>query len=81
MYGRTNKHDATRQIGQHVRRLERAQLADDRQKHTTGGTENIDQDMEKHYKISKSRRDPVNVYTYVYANDTDPSFNVCDCVP
>ena len=29
LYGRTNKRDATRQIGQNIRQLERAQLAAD----------------------------------------------------
>ena len=87
MYGRTNKRDATRQIGRHVRRLERAELAVDRHRlskrsttHTAGGKDDIDHDLEKHYQISKSRRDPVNIYTYVHKNNTDPAFNVCDCL-
>jgi hypothetical protein len=46
-----------------------------------GGTDYIDHDMDKHYQISKSRRDPVNIYSYVLANNTDPSFKVCDRVP
>jgi hypothetical protein len=54
LYGRTNKRDAMRQIGQRVRRLECARLAADRhrlntQSETQGVSvrENIDQDLEK----------------------------------
>lgn len=88
LYGRTNKRDATKQIGRHVRRLERAQRAADLQrikKHSEAqiNSENdkIGQDLEKHYQISKSRKDPINIYSYVHANNSDPAFHVCLCVP
>jgi len=86
LYGRTNKRDATKQIGQHVRRLERAELAADhpmtqmnQRCETASVNDNIDQDLEKHYQISKSRRDPVNLYSYVYENEGDPAFK--DFIP
>jgi len=84
LYGTTNKHNATKQIGQHVRRVEHAQLAADHQRikkqinsETIGGDDDIGQDLEPHYQISKSRKDPVSMNTYVHANHGDPAFNVC----
>jgi hypothetical protein len=58
-----------------VIRLEHAQLADDET-----ARDNIDQNLEKHYQISKSRKDPVNVYSYVYENEGDPAFTVCTSI-
>jgi hypothetical protein len=60
LYGRTNKHDATWQIGQHVRQLECAQLAADHhqlkmQSETCVNIEeNTDQYLNKQYHISNS---------------------------
>ena len=88
LYGRTNKRDATRQIGQHVRRLERAQLDAERHtikkrshKTTSVNHDIIDQDLEKHYQLSKTQRDAENIYSYVYDNIGDPAFKVCLRVP
>jgi len=76
LYGRTNKHDdATKQIGRHVRRLERAQRATDQNNISDDLNEgNMVQDV--HYQISKSRNDPLNIYCYVRANEGDPAFIV-----
>ena len=80
LYGRTNKHDdATKQIGQHVRRLERAQRAADQNKADNSDDLNgpgmMVQDI--HHQISKSRNDPLNIYSYVRANEGDPALMVC----
>lgn len=89
MYGRTNKRDATKQIGQHVRRLERAQLAADHQRMKTwseiegvggGDDHDIGQDLETHHHISKSRKEAVDIFDYVYKNCGDPAFNVRLCL-
>jgi hypothetical protein len=84
LYGRTNKRDATKQIGQHVVRLERAQLAAEQQTtskrsltQTACVDDDLDQDLEKHYQISKSRKNHKDLYGYIYANRGDPAFNVC----
>lgn len=70
-----------------MRRLERAELAADhptpqinQRRETASVNDNIDQDLEKHYQISKSRRDPVNLYSYVYENEGDPAFKVCTSI-
>ena len=83
LYGRTNKRDATKQIGQHVVRLERAQLATEQQttgkrskRPTTRVDDDIDEDLEKHYQVSKSRKNHKDLYGYVYENCGDPAFNV-----
>jgi hypothetical protein len=39
--------------------------------------EDMEQDMNVHHHISKSQKDPVNIYSYVYANRGDPAFMVC----
>jgi hypothetical protein len=39
--------------------------------------EDMEQDMNVHHHITKSRKDPVNFYSYVYANRGDPAFLVC----
>ena len=84
LYGRTNKRDATRQIGQRVRRIERAQLAADRHQLKTQSAsegqgisieENTDQDLDKRYHMSSSRKDPLNLYSFVRENQGDPAFN------
>ena len=71
------------QIGRHVQRLECAQLVAERQKlkskdETLGIStdDSIDEDLDIHYQISNTRRDPVNIYTYVRANTEDPAFSV-----
>jgi len=83
IYGRTNKCEATKQIGQHVRRLEWAQLTQEQPKKKRGsemqGFSNddcIEQDLDGHYQILNSRNDPINIYTYVHAHQDDPAFMV-----
>jgi hypothetical protein len=72
-----------------VRRLERAELAAARQRikkrsktASISGNDDIGlgQDLEAHYQISKSRKDPLNIYSYVHANHGDPAFDVRLCV-
>jgi len=72
------------QIGRHVRRLERAQLAAEQQKQKNedglpgvSTDDGVDQNFDARYQISDSRNDPVNIYTYVYANPDDPALSVC----
>ena len=79
LYGRTNKRDATKQIGRHVRRLERAQHAAEQNK--TNVRDDFNEGMmvpnsDVHHQISKSRNDPLNIYSYVHANQGDPAFTV-----
>jgi len=64
-----------------VRRLERAQLAEERHTknkswETASVNDNIDHDPEKRYHISKSHKDTVNLYAYIYDNEGDPAFKV-----
>jgi len=82
LYGRTNKRDATKQIGQRVRRIERARLTADRHrlKTQTKGRgvsvkEDTDQDLDKRYHMSSTRNDPVDLYSFVCENQGDPAFN------
>jgi len=37
----------------------------------------MEQESDAHHQISKSRNDPLNIYSYVYANQGDPAFVVC----
>ena len=79
LYGRTNKHDATAQIGRHVRRLEHAQHATAEQNKLNISeflNESMGQDLDVHHLISKSQNDPLNIYLYVHANQGDPTFMV-----
>ena len=71
-----------------MRRLERAQLDAEchtikKHGHKTASVNDdiIDQDLEKHYHVSKTQKDAVNVYSYVYANIGDSAFKVCLYVP
>jgi hypothetical protein len=88
LYERTNKRDATKQIGQHVVQLEHAQLAAEQQTtskrsktQTTSVDDDIDQDLEKHYQVSKSQKNHKDLYGYIYANQGNPAFNVSLRVP
>jgi hypothetical protein len=77
-----------KQIGQHVRCLKLAQLATDRQSinrqsktQTASGNDDLDQDLVQHYQISKSQKDIVDLYSYIYENAGDPAFDVCFHIP
>jgi len=73
------------QIGRRVRRLERAQVAADRQTIKTR-TEmpdvNIESDegmgtnLDARYEVPNSRTDPVNIYSFVRAHRGDPAIRV-----
>ena len=79
LYGRTNKRDAAKQIGRHVLRLEHAQVSAEREQskiQTASINDNIEIDLDKHYQISKTRKDAVDIYSYIYANPGDPAFDV-----
>lgn len=74
------------QIGKRVRRLERAQLAANRQsvkKRTELLDVNIDMDggigmnVDTRYDIPKSRKDTINTYSFVRAHRGDPAITVC----
>jgi hypothetical protein len=73
-----------KQIRHHVQRLEHAQLAADHQRWCEAqditDNDNIGQNLEAHYQISKSQKDPVNLSSYVYANHGDPTINVRVCI-
>lgn len=82
LYGLTNKRTATKQIGARYRRMEAAQLAQrkslkwnskfQRSSHTPPD----DLDMNVRYSISKSRNHPVNIWSFLRSNKTDPSLKV-----
>ena len=78
LYGRTNKHDnVTKQIGCHVRRLEQAQRDADQK--TTDISDEFNEGLmvqDVHHQISASWNDPLNIYSYVHANEGDPTFIV-----
>ena len=79
LYGRTNKRNAAKQIGQHVLRLEHAQVSEREQSkiQTASIDDNIEIDLDKHYQILKTQKDAVDIYSYIYANPSNPAFNVC----
>lgn len=72
------------QIGRRIRWLERAQLAAEQQKMKAWSEmpglsmdDNLDPNLDEHYQILNSQNDPVNIYTYIYANRNDPAFTIC----
>ncbi len=66
----------TKQIGQHVRQLERAQCAADQNKANVSDDLNGMMVQDVHHQISKSWNYPLNIYSYVHANEGDPAFMV-----
>ncbi|KAF8955098.1 hypothetical protein BDZ97DRAFT_1675233, partial [Flammula alnicola] len=82
LYGRTNKRAATKQIGKRVRRLERAQLAAQRRQmkkksksiNVQEDQDPIERNLDERYQISRSKNDPIDIYSYVRANQNDPAF-------
>jgi len=80
LYGRTNKRDAAKQIGRHVLQLKHAQVSTEHEQsktQTASIDDNIEIDLDKHYQISKTRKDTMDIYSYIYANPSDPAFHVC----
>jgi hypothetical protein len=79
LYGRTNKRNATKQIGSHIRQLERAQLAAERlttdkwpkQDRLCPNEGSMMPDLDIRYQMSTSRNNPVDIYSFVYGNSTD----------
>ena len=81
LYGRTNKRNATKQIGKCIRQLEHAQHAAAEQ-NKVNISESINdgmmqQELDAYHQISKSWNDSLNIYLYVHANQGDPAFVVC----
>jgi hypothetical protein len=76
LYGRTNKRDATKQIGKRVRQLEQAHVAAKRLKMKTNMDDSIKVNLDARYQVSNSRNDPIDIYAFVYANRSDPAFSV-----
>ena len=37
----------------------------------------VEQDSDAHHQISKLWKEPLNIYSYVHANQGDPAFVVC----
>src|SRR6266853_1398474 len=74
LYGQTNKRDATKQIGQHIRRLERAQKRAETEHVNLNIDDTMEQDLDIRYQLSNSRKHPVNIYTYICENQHDPAF-------
>ena len=82
LYGLTNKRSATKQIGAQYRRMEATQLAQrkalkwnpkfQRSSHNSPD----DLDMNVQYYISKSRNHPVDIWSFLRSNKTDPSLKV-----
>jgi len=71
-----------------MQRRERAQLAAEHETmnkwsktQTARVNDDIDQDLDKHHQISKSWKDAVDIYSYIYANGGDPAFDVCLHIP
>lgn len=83
LYTRTNKRDATKQIGKHVRRLEQAQVAAEQlkiktQTDMTQNDDSIEINLDTRYQLSHSRNDPVDIYAYVRTNRGDPALSVSE---
>jgi len=74
LYGRTNKRDATKQIGQHIRQVERAQKRAKMETINLNIDDTMEQDLDVRYQLSNSRKHPVNIYTYICGNQHDPAF-------
>jgi hypothetical protein len=84
LYGLTNKRTATKQIGARYRRMEAAQLAQRKALKSrcnlkfqqSSYTPPDDLDMNVRYYISKSRNYPVDIWSFLRSNKTDPSLKV-----
>ena len=88
LYGRTNNRHATKQIGQHIQRLERANIADPEHLKKRMPSElwssisndpvEVDQNhgLDVRYRISNSCNDSINMYSFLYAYEGNPGFDV-----
>ena len=85
LYGRTNKRDATSQIGKRIRRLERAQLSSKLQRMKMKGRskvpdididEGMHMNLDTRYKVPNSWKDTVNIYNFVRTHREDPAITV-----
>lgn len=74
------------QLGRRVRRLERAQLAADRQRikkrteipdTNKASDEGMDMNLDARYEVPNSRNNPVNMYSFVREHQGDPAITVC----
>jgi hypothetical protein len=73
------------QIGNRVRRLERARLAADRKRikrlsDMPVSDEHTDMNLETRYELPNSRNNPVNIYNFVRAHHGDPA-TAAVCLP
>ncbi len=71
------------QIGKRVQRLERAQLAAKHRKlkeksrpNLINDEEILEKDLDVRYQISRSKNDPVDIWSYIRTNQGDPAFKV-----
>lgn len=85
LYGRTNKRDATSQIGKRIRRLERAQLSAKLQRKKMkrrSKVPDIDIDegmrmnLDMRYEVPNSWKDTVDIYSFVRTHREDPAITV-----
>jgi len=82
LYRLTNKRSATGQIGNRVRREEKARLAFQRKQlrkkknneKVDEGTANID--LADRYHVSRSKNDRVDLYNFIQHNERDPAIQV-----
>lgn len=87
LYSRTNKWNAAKQIGKHVWRLEKAQLAagcrklKEKAKHNQiNDDEGLKKDLDIRYQILHSKNDPVDICSYIQTNQGNPVFKVSYCL-
>jgi hypothetical protein len=82
LYGLTNKRTATKQIGARYHRMEAAGLAQRKalkqnpKFQQLSHTPPYDLDMNVRYYISKSRNHPIDIWSFLHSNKTDPSLKV-----
>lgn len=85
LYGRTNKRNATKQIGNRVQRLERARLAAEQGKKKRGSEmpdinthegPGVHMNIDARYALPTSRNRPVNIYNFVRTHRGDPALTV-----
>ena len=83
LYGRTNKRNATVQIGKHIRQLERAQHAAELQRMKCRSEmpaidihEGMRMDLDTCYEIPITRNKSVNIYNFLRVHHGDPAITV-----
>lgn len=74
LYGRSNKRNATKQIGRSVQRLERAKLNADQRNNTDDLAEDLG--LDARYCIPNSQSNSVNIFNFVREHSGDPAIRV-----